>query len=94
LSDAFDRWQRPLEAALQRLGVPAERAPRLAMLMIVGLEGSLIVARSREDASTIDAVADELRLVLDSAVANPRSSRRPRSVAGRGVTRSRAGAPS
>jgi AcrR family transcriptional regulator len=80
LSEAFDRWQRPLEAALQRLGVPGDRAPRLAMLMIVSLEGSLIVARSRKDASTIDAIINELRPVLDAAVANrrPRRRRAPR----------------
>lgn len=80
LNDAFDRWQHPLEDALRQLGVPADRAPRLATLMIVGLEGSLIVARSREDADTIDAVVAELRPVLDGAVARPdrlaRASRR------------------
>ena len=74
VNDAFGRWQRPLEDALLRLGVPAARSPRLASLMIVALEGSLIVARSREEVRVIDAVIDELRPVLDAAV----TTRRPR----------------
>jgi AcrR family transcriptional regulator len=68
LADALDRWQRPLQAALERLGVPADRSPRLAVLMISALEGALIVARGREDASVIDDVITELRPVLDGAV--------------------------
>jgi AcrR family transcriptional regulator len=69
LSEAFERWRQPLGAALAGLGVPEERTDRLAVLMIASLEGALIVARSREDVSTIDAVVGELRPVLDAAVA-------------------------
>jgi AcrR family transcriptional regulator len=75
VSEGLDRWQRPLEDALQQLGVPAARAPRVATLMMVGLEGSLILARSRADAAVIDTVIEELGPVLDAAV---EPSRRPR----------------
>ena len=68
LSEALWRWQRPLETALGRLGVQAERTSSLAVLMMSALEGALILARSREDASVIDTVIAELRPVLDSAV--------------------------
>jgi AcrR family transcriptional regulator len=68
VSDGLDRWQRALEDALQQLGVPAARAPRVATLMMVGLEGSLILARSRADAAVIDGVIAELAPVLDAAV--------------------------
>jgi AcrR family transcriptional regulator len=79
VSEGLDRWQRPLEEALQQLGVPAARAPHVATLMMVGLEGSLILARSREDAGVIDTVIDELGPVLDAAVERPtrRRARRP-----------------
>jgi AcrR family transcriptional regulator len=80
VADAFGRLQRPLEQALVRLDVPEERAPTLATLMIVGLEGALIVARSRADASTIDMVIAELRPVLDGAVASGERRRRRRSL--------------
>jgi AcrR family transcriptional regulator len=68
LAESFGRWQQPLEDALAELGVPSDRTAGLATLMIVGLEGSLIVARSRADAATIDTVIDELRPILDAAV--------------------------
>jgi AcrR family transcriptional regulator len=75
LGASFDRWQQPLEEALGSLGVPRERTSGLATLMIVGLEGALILARSRADAATIDTVIDELRPVLDGAVARQRRRR-------------------
>ncbi len=68
LSEALGRWQRPLERALETLGVPESRRPSLALLMIVGLEGALIVARSREDASALQTVIEELRPILNGAV--------------------------
>lgn len=76
LAESFQRWQGPLEEALAELGVPAGRAASLATVMIVGLEGSLILARSRSDAGVIDTVVDELRPVLDAAVPPRRSARR------------------
>ena len=56
LSEALCRWQRPLETALGATGVPTSRRSSLAVLMISALEGALILARSREDASVIDTV--------------------------------------
>jgi AcrR family transcriptional regulator len=82
VSEGLDRWQRPLEAALRQLGVPRARAPHLATLMMVGLEGSLILARSREDAEVIDTVIDELRPLLDAAVERP-ARRRAQRTAGK-----------
>ena len=67
LSEALDRWRKPLREALARMGVAGERTDRLATLMIVGLEGALIVARGRADVSPLDAVVEELRPVLDAA---------------------------
>jgi AcrR family transcriptional regulator len=69
LGEALWRWQRPLESALDQLGVPGQRQASLAVLMMSGLEGALILARSREDATLIDTVVTELRPVLDAAAA-------------------------
>lgn len=68
LNAALGRWQRPLEDALDQIGVPAERLTNLAVLMMSALEGALIVARGREDAAVIDTVVTELRPVLDAAM--------------------------
>jgi AcrR family transcriptional regulator len=68
LSEALRRWQRPLEAALGQLDVPADRTSSLAVLMMSALEGALILARSHEDGGIIDTVIAELRPVLDAAV--------------------------
>jgi AcrR family transcriptional regulator len=76
LADAFDRWRVPLQEALLALGVPQQRAPGLATVMITSMEGALILARSREDASVIDDVIDEIRPLLDGAVVRTRGRRR------------------
>jgi AcrR family transcriptional regulator len=76
LADAFDRWRAPLQEALVALGVPQQRAPGLATVMITSMEGALILARSREDASVIDDVIDEIRPLLDGAVVRTRGRRR------------------
>ena len=75
LSEALGRWEQPLRAALVEMGVPADRAPRLVVLMMSALEGALILARGHEDAAVIDTVIEELRPVLDAAV--PGGDQRP-----------------
>lgn len=66
--DAFDGWQRPVAAALTDLGVPAERAEPLALLMISALEGAIVLARVRRDVEPLDTVVAELAPLLDAAV--------------------------
>ena len=67
LVQAFDGWQEPLTAALVDLGVPAERAPTLAMLVISAVEGAIVLARIRADLAPLDAVVTELGPVLDAS---------------------------
>ncbi len=66
--DGFAEMQRPLEQALVTLGVPAARAPSLALLMITNLEGALILARSQRELTPLDVVVAELGPILDAAV--------------------------
>ncbi|MFR9757973.1 TetR/AcrR family transcriptional regulator [Streptomyces sp. TR06-5] len=70
-SAAFTVWRRPVARALSDLGVPAERAARLATLMISAIEGAVLVARAERDVAALDAVAQELGPVLDAAVVAP-----------------------
>jgi AcrR family transcriptional regulator len=63
---AFDGWQMPLTAALIDLGVPAERAEGLALVVISALEGAIILSRIRCDLAPLDAVVAELGPVIDA----------------------------
>ena len=67
LVEAFDGWQVPMTNALVELGVPRERAPALAMVVISALEGAIVIARIRGDLAPLDALADELGPVLDAS---------------------------
>ena len=58
VGQAFDGWQEPLEAALTRTGVPEDRAPQLAVLMISSLEGAIVLARVRRSVAPLDVVVD------------------------------------
>jgi AcrR family transcriptional regulator len=67
LRQMFDGWLEPLGAALIDLGVPAERAPGLATVVISALEGAIILCRLRCDLLPLDAVVAELGPLLDGA---------------------------
>jgi AcrR family transcriptional regulator len=67
LRDAFDGWQGPLRAALVSLGVPAERAEGLALVVISALEGAIVLARVRRDLAPLDVVVAELGPLLDAS---------------------------
>jgi AcrR family transcriptional regulator len=65
---AFDHWHEPIAAALIEMGVAADRAGPLALLMLSTLEGAIVFARVRRDNGPLDTVAAELGPLLDSAV--------------------------
>jgi AcrR family transcriptional regulator len=64
---AFGTWQEAVEDALTRAGVPAERAPGLAVLLISALEGAIVLARSRRSLAPLDDVQRELTPLLEAA---------------------------
>jgi len=72
---AFAGWQEPLGAALVDCGVPATRAPALALVVISALEGAIVIARIRRDTGPLDALVEELGPMLDAA--RPPRRRRP-----------------
>lgn len=68
IADAFALWQAPLVDGLAKLGMPAERADRLALLVLSALEGAIVLARIRRDLTPLDVLVDDLGPVLDAAL--------------------------
>lgn len=62
--EAFGTWLEPLEAALARGGLPAERARSVAVLVVCAAEGAVIMSRAHQDTSALDAVQAELERLL------------------------------
>jgi len=67
-SAAFSTWADAVAGALADMGVPRERAPALATLMISSLEGAILMARAERDTRPLRTVAGELGPLLDAAV--------------------------
>jgi AcrR family transcriptional regulator len=63
--EGFATWLAPLQQALERGGVTADRAPRMALLVVSAAEGALVICRARGDLSALDAVQDELDALLN-----------------------------
>jgi AcrR family transcriptional regulator len=68
IREAFDAWQAPLADGLVDLGVPADRAGRLSLLVVSALEGAIVLARIRRDLRSLDTLVEEIGPVLDAAV--------------------------
>jgi AcrR family transcriptional regulator len=67
---AFATWSAPLTEALTGLGVPADRAPSVATLMISTVEGALLMARAERSTRPLHAVVGELGPLLDQCATN------------------------
>jgi AcrR family transcriptional regulator len=65
--DAFDVWLVPLRQALQRGGLSQARADRVALLVVSAAEGAVVLSRARPDFSALDAVQQELELLLTTS---------------------------
>jgi AcrR family transcriptional regulator len=64
---AADRWERAVADELLRMGVPPDRAPSLATLMLGALEGAILLARIHRDTGPLDTIVTELAPLLDAA---------------------------
>ena len=69
---ALEEWQQVLVEGLDSAGIERGRAESLATVIVCGLEGGLILARARRDIAPLDAVAEELASMVQSA--RPRST--------------------
>jgi TetR/AcrR family transcriptional repressor of lmrAB and yxaGH operons len=66
--EALEEWQRVLVEGLGSAGIERGRAESLATVIVCGLEGGLIWGRARRDIAPLDAVAEELALMVRSAL--------------------------
>jgi AcrR family transcriptional regulator len=63
----FDRWQRSLSQTLSDGGVPTERAPRLARMVVAAIEGAIALCRAEHSFEPLEDVLAELRVMLAEA---------------------------
>jgi AcrR family transcriptional regulator len=61
---AFGRWEELIAGALERRGVPAERARSLAVLVIGAIEGAIVVSRAQRSTEPLERVAAEVEQLL------------------------------
>ena len=66
----FADWQSIIAKALQREGVSASRAKRLATLAVAAVEGTVAMCRASRSAQSLDDVRRELALAFSDAVAS------------------------
>ncbi|WBL82069.1 TetR/AcrR family transcriptional regulator [Bradyrhizobium xenonodulans] len=65
----FADWRQIMRAALLREGLAAERADRLATLVVASIEGTVAMCRASRSAAALDQVHEELETVLSTALA-------------------------
>ncbi|MCC5859063.1 MAG: TetR/AcrR family transcriptional regulator [Ectothiorhodospiraceae bacterium] len=64
---ALDQWGRMYREAFLAAGMAPDRAERLAMTVLAGLEGALMMARSEQRPTAIEGVGEEVsRLIADA----------------------------
>jgi TetR/AcrR family transcriptional regulator, lmrAB and yxaGH operons repressor len=66
--EALEEWERVLVNGLGSAGIEHGHAESLATVIVCCLEGGLILARARRDIAPLDAVAEELASMVQSAL--------------------------
>ena len=67
-NSVFLDWRSIIAQALQREGVSAGRAKRLATLSVAAVEGTVAMCRASRNAQSLDEVSRELAVVISEAV--------------------------
>lgn len=62
----FRSWVALLAKQLEAVGVPSDRAARMAIATVAGMEGALILCRAEGDVKPLETVAEELMRLLPS----------------------------
>jgi len=65
----FADWRQIMHAALLREGLAADRATRLATLVVASIEGTVAMCRASRSADALDQVQEELEMILSAALA-------------------------
>jgi AcrR family transcriptional regulator len=63
--EIFVRWQASLSDLLVATGFPAQRAARLANLIVASIEGAIILSRAHRDLTPLDDVLTEITPLLE-----------------------------
>ncbi|HUP99934.1 MAG TPA: TetR/AcrR family transcriptional regulator [Aeromicrobium sp.] len=63
----FDRWRVSMAEAFIEGGVPRERAPRLARMVVASIEGAIALCRAEHSFDPLEDVLAELRVTLAEA---------------------------
>lgn len=72
---AFARWTQLIADRLTADGVAADLAEELAMLILTGVEGAIVVARASRDVQPLDMVHRQLRALLVAATSESEAER-------------------
>lgn len=67
----FAQWQQLLTAALVREGAQADRAQRLATLVLASVEGALAMCRAARSVQPLEDASQELGIILAQALGHP-----------------------
>lgn len=69
--EIFAEWTVLLASLLTEGGIPSERAPSLAAILLAGCEGGVILARAARDLAPFERVAGELIALISEATPAP-----------------------
>jgi AcrR family transcriptional regulator len=74
-ADVFTRWRTVIARAFTTSGIAAGRADELALHVIAGFEGALILCRAHRDLAPLEVIHRELRQSVASELAATEESR-------------------
>jgi AcrR family transcriptional regulator len=66
-TEVFASWQQQLAEVLSDAGVPDDRAPRLARMIVAALEGAIALCRAEHAITPLEDVAVELHTLVRAA---------------------------
>jgi len=66
---AFDRWKQILARGFAAAGIDATRSDELALLVVSGFEGALILSRAYRDLAPLEAMRREIRARVEAELA-------------------------
>jgi AcrR family transcriptional regulator len=69
---AFARWEAEIAAAVERHGLPPERARSIAMLVIAATEGAIVLSRAQRSTEPLERVLGELEQIVRTVVEESR----------------------
>ena len=66
---AFDRWREILARGFSTRGIDEARSDELALLVVSGFEGALILSRAYRDLGPLESMRNEIRARVEAELA-------------------------